>query len=193
VGLTVVLIEPQIPPNTGNIARLCAATDTSLHLIEPLGFSLADEQLRRAGLDYWDEVDLWIHPSWRDFREAVSRERCLYFSAHGRQSYLDAPYAPNSVLVFGNETQGLPERIRDKHPDRTYRIPMRPVVRSLNLATAVGIVLYEALRTVGFAFEDRPAPEAIPGRGGRERRRARRRPIPHSTYRPATGEDSNDL
>lgn len=193
MGLTVVLIEPQIPPNTGNVARLCAATDTSLHLIEPLGFSLADEQLRRAGLDYWDEVDLWIHPSWRDFREAVSRERCLYFSAHGRQSYLDAPYAPNSVLVFGNETQGLPERIRDKHPDRVYRIPMRPVVRSLNLATAVGIVLYEALRTVGFGFEDSTAPQAAPGHRRPERPRSRRSPVPHSTYHPATGEDRNDL
>jgi tRNA (cytidine/uridine-2'-O-)-methyltransferase len=193
VGLTVVLIEPQIPPNTGNIARLCAATDTSLHLIEPLGFSLADEQLRRAGLDYWDEVDLWIHPSWRDFREAVSRERCLYFSAHGRQSYLDAPYTSNSVLVFGNETQGLPERIRDKHPDRVYRIPMRPVVRSLNLATAVGIVLYEALRTVGVSFEDRTAPEAAPGDRRPQRRRSRRSPVPHSTDHPATGEDRNHL
>lgn len=160
MGLTVVLIEPQIPPNTGNIARLCAATDTSLHLIEPLGFSLDDERLKRAGLDYWNEVDLWIHPSWREFREAVSRDRCLYFSAHGRQSYLEAPFAANSVLVFGNETMGLPERIREKHPDGVYRIPMRPAVRSLNLATAVGIVLYEALRRVGAELEDAPAEPA---------------------------------
>lgn len=149
MGLTIVLIEPQIPPNTGNIARLCAATDTSLHLIEPLGFSLDDDQLARAGLDYWDSVDLWIHPSWREFRDAVSRDRCLYFSSHGQQSYLEAPYAPNSVLVFGNESDGMPGRILEKHPDRVYRIPMTGAVRSLNLATAAGIVLYEAIRQVG--------------------------------------------
>lgn len=155
MGLTVVLIEPQIPPNTGNIARLCAATDTSLHLIEPLAFSLDDDQLARAGLDYWKAVDLWVHPSWREFREAVARDRCLYFSAHGRQPYLEAPYAENSVLVFGNETQGLPERIREKHPERVYHIPMRDSVRSLNLATAVGIVLYEAIRQLRIRLNDR--------------------------------------
>ena len=153
MSLTVVLIEPQIPPNTGNIARLCAATDSTLHLIEPLGFSLDDDQLKRAGLDYWSEVDLWVHPSWREFREAVSRDRCLYFSAHGHQAFWSAPFAANSVLVFGNETLGLPERIREKHPERVYRIPMRPAVRSLNLATAVGIVLYEGLRQVGVELE----------------------------------------
>jgi tRNA (cytidine/uridine-2'-O-)-methyltransferase len=191
VGLAVALIEPQIPPNTGNIARLCAATDTSLHLIEPLGFSLSDEQLRRAGLDYWHEVDLWVHPSWRDFREAVARERCLYFSAHGRRSYLEAPYAPNSVLVFGNETVGLPERIREKHPDRVYRIPMRSAVRSLNLATAVGIVLYEALRTVGFPFEDQGPAEVEPSDRQPHRSRPRRRPVPHATSAPGLGENRN--
>jgi tRNA (cytidine/uridine-2'-O-)-methyltransferase len=158
MSLTVVLIEPQIPPNTGNIARLCAATDTSLQLIEPLGFSLDDDQLRRAGLDYWTEVDLWIHPSWREFRDAVSRDRCLYFSAHGAQSHWSAPFAANSVLVFGNETLGLPERIREKHPERVYRIPMRPAVRSLNLATAVGIVLYEALRRAGAQLDEGTPP-----------------------------------
>lgn len=152
--LTVVLIEPQIPPNTGNIARLCAATDTSLHLIEPLGFSLDNDQLARAGLDYWDAVDLWVHPSWAEFRDAVSRDRCLYFSAHGHQSYLEAPYAPNSVLVFGNESDGLPERILEKHPERIYRIPMSGAVRSLNLATAAGIVLYEAIRKLGRQLGD---------------------------------------
>lgn len=174
MGLTVVLIEPQIPPNTGNIARLCAATDSSLHLIEPLGFSLDDDQLERAGLDYWNEVDLWVHPSWREFREAVSRDRCLYFSAHGRQPFWSAPFAANSVLVFGNETMGLPERIREKHPERVYRIPMRPAVRSLNLATAVGIVLYEGLRRVGIELEppERYAHRPDPGRIDDETHRA---------------------
>jgi tRNA (cytidine/uridine-2'-O-)-methyltransferase len=154
MALSIVLIEPQIPPNTGSIARLCAATDSSLHLIEPLGFSLDDEQVRRAGLDYWDAVDLWIHPAWHAFRDAVSRDRCLYFSSHGTLSYLDAPYAPNSVLVFGNETLGMPERIREKHPDRTFRIPMTSAVRSLNLATAVAIVAYEAIRRLALPFTD---------------------------------------
>jgi tRNA (cytidine/uridine-2'-O-)-methyltransferase len=174
MGLTIVLIEPQIPPNTGNIARLCAATDSSLHLIEPLGFSLDDDQLKRAGLDYWSEVDLWVHPSWREFRGAVARERCLYFSAHAQQSYWTAPYAANSVLVFGNETLGLPERIREKHPERVYRIPMRPAVRSLNLATAVGIILYEALRRMGveLAPPEEDAHRAQHGRVGRETHRA---------------------
>jgi tRNA (cytidine/uridine-2'-O-)-methyltransferase len=152
--LSVALIEPQIPPNTGNIARLCAATNTTLHLIGPLGFSLDDEQVRRAGLDYWEDVDLWVHPDWHAFRDAVRRDRCLYFSSHGTTSYLDAPYTPNTVLLFGNETTGMPERIREKHPDRVFRIPMRPAVRSLNLATAVGIVVYEAARKLGLALDD---------------------------------------
>jgi tRNA (cytidine/uridine-2'-O-)-methyltransferase len=146
VALHVALIEPQIPPNTGNVARLCAATESSLHLIGPLGFSLDDRDLRRAGLDYWDAVDLWVHPGWRAFREAISRERCLYFSAHASRSFWDAPVRSNTCLVFGNETQGLPDRILEKHPDRCFRIPMSGPVRSLNLATAVGIVLYEGLR-----------------------------------------------
>jgi tRNA (cytidine/uridine-2'-O-)-methyltransferase len=152
--LSVALIEPQIPPNTGNIARLCAATGATLHLIEPLGFSLEDEQVRRAGLDYWGDVDLWVHADWHAFRDAVRRDRCLYFSSHGMTSYLDAPYSPNSVLLFGNETSGLPERIREKHPDRVFRIPMLQAVRSLNLATAVGIVAYEAIRQLGLALND---------------------------------------
>jgi tRNA (cytidine/uridine-2'-O-)-methyltransferase len=146
VALHVALIEPQIPPNTGNVARLCAATDSSLHLIEPLGFSLEDRELRRAGLDYWDDVDLWVHAGWRGFRDAISRERCLYFSANATRSFWDAPIPANACLVFGNETAGLPQRILEKHPGQCYRIPMTGPVRSLNLATAVGIVLYEGLR-----------------------------------------------
>ena len=155
MGLSIALIEPQIPPNTGSIARLCAATDATLHLIRPLGFSLEDPRFKRAGLDYWDAVDMWVHPHWRAFRDVVSRERCLYFSTHGTQSYLDAPYASNSVLVFGNETQGMPTRILEKHPEQTFRIPMSEAVRSLNLAAAAGIVLYEAVRQLGI---DLPSP-----------------------------------
>lgn len=154
MGLSVVLIEPQIPPNTGNIARLCAATDTALHVVEPMAFRLDDPHLNRAGLDYWEQVDLWVHPGWRAFRESISRERCLYFSSHGHRSYLEASYMPNSVLVFGNETAGMPRRIREKHPDQLFRIPMRECVRSLNLSTAVGIVLYDALRRLGTDLDE---------------------------------------
>jgi tRNA (cytidine/uridine-2'-O-)-methyltransferase len=153
MGLAIALIEPQIPPNTGNIARLSAATETTLHLIEPLGFDLEDPRLRRAGLDYWDAVDLWVHPTWRAFRDAVARDRCLYFTSHATRSYLEAPWRTNSVLVFGSETQGMPERIREKHPDQLFRIPMGAAVRSLNLATAVGIVLYEAVRQLRLAID----------------------------------------
>jgi tRNA (cytidine/uridine-2'-O-)-methyltransferase len=141
----IALIEPKIPPNTGNIARLCVATDTPLHLIEPLGFSLDERSVRRAGLDYWDKVDLWVHPDWFAFRDAIARDRCLYFSAKAVQDYRDAPYAPNSVLVFGDEVDGMPARILEKHPDRCFRIPMPGEVRSLNLANAASIVLYQAL------------------------------------------------
>ena len=146
MALHVALIEPQIPPNTGNIARLCAATDSSLHLIGRLGFSLDDRDLKRAGLDYWDNVDIWQHPEWREFRNAISRDRCLYFSANAENSLWDAVIPPNACLVFGNETQGMPERILEKHPERCYRIPMEGPVRSLNLASAVSVVLYEGLR-----------------------------------------------
>jgi tRNA (cytidine/uridine-2'-O-)-methyltransferase len=147
VPLHVALISPVIPPNTGNIARLCAATDTSLHLIEPLGFRVDDADVRRAGLDYWDALDLWVHPHWFDFRDAMARDRCLYFSARAGRPLWDARFEPNSCLVFGNETEGMPERILEKHPERCFRIPMTsPRVRSLNLATAVGVVVYEALR-----------------------------------------------
>jgi tRNA (cytidine/uridine-2'-O-)-methyltransferase len=147
--LHIALIQPQIPPNTGNIARLCAATDSSLHLIEPLGFSIQDSEVRRAGLDYWDAVDLWVHPDWFAFRDAMDRGRCLYFSAKAERSYWEAPYKLNSCLVFGSETEGMPQRILEKHPERCFTIPMSGPVRSLNLSTAVGIVLYEAIRQVG--------------------------------------------
>lgn len=146
VALHIALIEPQIPPNTGSIARLCAATDSSLHLIGQLGFSLEDRDLKRAGLDYWEHVDLWTHPQWYAFRSAISRDRCLYFSARAEHSLWDAVFPANGCLVFGNETQGLPDRILEKHPERCFRIPMEGPVRSLNLANAVSVVLYEGLR-----------------------------------------------
>jgi tRNA (cytidine/uridine-2'-O-)-methyltransferase len=178
MALHVALIEPRIPPNTGNIARLCAATDTPLHLIEPLGFGLNEREVKRAGLDYWDRVDLWVHPNWFRFRDAISRERCLYFSANADQDYRSAPFGANSVLVFGNETDGLPQKILDKHPEQCFRIPMPGDVRSLNLANAVSVVLYEGLRQLGVTdlppavVDQASAPAATEGRGaarGRKR------------------------
>jgi tRNA (cytidine/uridine-2'-O-)-methyltransferase len=168
VALHVALIEPLIPPNTGNIARLCVAADASLHLIEPLGFSIDDRDLKRAGLDYWQHLDLWVHPHWRAFREAMARERCYYLSSKATNSLWDARFEPNACLVFGNETAGMPERILEKHPERCFRIPMVGPVRNLNLATAAGIALYEALRQVA-----EPAGAAEPGapRPRRPRRR----------------------
>lgn len=182
--LHVALICPQIPPNTGNIARLCAATGTSLHLIEPLGFTLDAAALRRAGLDYWEAVDLWVHPDWREFRGAIARERCLYFSARADRPIAEAPFRANSVLVFGNETDGMPDRILEKHPDQCFTIPMPSgEVRSLNLATAAGIVLYEALRRLGSvdaaarATELTEEPEGLAAKPGRGRgRRPARKP-----------------
>ena len=174
----IALIEPKIPPNTGNIARLCLATDSPLHLIEPLGFSLEDKEVRRAGLDYWNKVDVWVHPNWFRFRDAISRDRCLYFSANAERDYSEAKFAPNSVLVFGSEIDGLPAKILEKHPERCFRIPMPGEVRSLNLANAVSIVLYEGLRQLGLHQGDspelpaeEPAPAAAPAK-----RRPRRRP-----------------
>ena len=149
MALHVALIQPQIPPNTGNIARLCAATDSPLHLIGPLGFSLDAREVRRAGLDYWDKTDLWVHQDWYAFRDAISRDRCLYFSANAENDYRRAPFLDRGVLVFGSETEGMPVRILEKHPERCFRIPMPGDVRSLNLANAVSIVLYEGLRQLG--------------------------------------------
>jgi len=148
----VALWEPEIPPNTGNIARLCAATDTPLHLIGRLGFRLDERSLRRAGLDYWDVVTIHRHASFDDF-EQWSRaqghlpERCFCFSARATRPYTDATFRDGDCLLFGSEGRGLPAETLARFGDRLLHIPMPGgKVRSLNLATAVGIVLYEALR-----------------------------------------------
>src|ERR1043166_699216 len=146
----VVLYEPEIPPNTGSIARLCAATLTTLHLIEPLGFSIDDKHLKRAGLDYWEFVDLRVHASWDDFVSEDGAKNLLYFSKRATQSYTRARYQENDYLVFGPETRGLSQAILELNQERSYRIPMMGSgVRSLNLSNAVSIVLYEALRQLG--------------------------------------------
>ena len=146
----VVLYEPEIPPNTGSIARLCAATLSPLHLIEPLGFQIDDKHLKRAGLDYWEFVDLSVHASWQDFLTESGAGNLLYFSKRGIQSYTSARYQMNDYLVFGPETRGLPQEWLDANQKRLYRIPMMGHgVRSLNLSNAVSIVLYEGLRQLG--------------------------------------------
>jgi tRNA (cytidine/uridine-2'-O-)-methyltransferase len=146
----VVLIEPEIPPNTGSVARLCAATETALHLVGRLGFSLEDRYLKRAGLDYWPFVDLTVHPSWHAFA-ARPPGRLLAFSSHGVESYTRIAFREDDALVFGGETRGLPDELR-RELAPLYRIPMSGRgVRSLNLSNAVSIVLYEALRQLGRA------------------------------------------
>jgi tRNA (cytidine/uridine-2'-O-)-methyltransferase len=146
----VVLVAPEIPQNTGTTARLCAATDTRLHLVGPLGFSLEDRYLRRAGLDYWPHVDLEVHVDWEAFRARHRTARLRLFSAKARRSYTSVRYPRGDFLVFGGETRGLPEHLLAQHEEETLRIPMQGTkVRSLNLANAAAIVLYEALRQLG--------------------------------------------
>ena len=145
--LDVVLVAPEIPPNTGSIARLCAATHIRLHLVRPLGFSLDDRYLKRAGLDYWPYVDLEVHDDWQQLQQRHAGARMHFFSARASRSYVHAAFAPGDFLVFGCETKGLPKAILDAHGPDTYVIPIfSNDVRSLNLSNAVSIVVYEALR-----------------------------------------------
>ena len=151
----VVLIEPEIPPNTGNIARLCAATHTRLHLIEPLGFRIEDRDLKRAGMDYWQQVTWRRWPSWTAFQEQLPPGARLWFiESGGPRHYAEVAYAPEDYLVFGRETAGLPKKILEQHADHWLRIPMfNPQSRSLNLSNCVALVLFEALRQQGFPGE----------------------------------------
>jgi tRNA (cytidine/uridine-2'-O-)-methyltransferase len=145
--LHVALWEPEIPPNTGNVARLCAATGAALHLIGRVGFRLDERRLRRAGLDYWPHVEIHRHVAFADFEAALPGARLLCFSARAARPYTAVRYHDGDCLLFGGETYGLPRDILERHLERTFLIPMPAgKVRSLNLATAVGIVLYEALR-----------------------------------------------
>jgi tRNA (cytidine/uridine-2'-O-)-methyltransferase len=151
--ISIALVEPEIPPNTGNIARLCAATNASLHIVGVTGFRLDDRAVKRAGLDYWPEVKLEKHSGLPELYEALSNARFLYFTTKAKRSYDSWHFSPDDCLVFGRETRGLPAEVLASNWDRCLTIPMpNPKIRSLNLATAVGIVLYEALRQTG-AFE----------------------------------------
>ncbi len=146
--MRLVLFHPEIPPNTGNVARLCAATDTSLHLIEPLGFSLSDRQLKRAGLDYWPHVRVSVHPDLDHFLRAVAPPRLILSSARGGTPVHCFAFRPDDAIVLGPETTGLPGEVLGLS-DHLVRIPIRGQVRSLNLSTAAGILLFEALRQTG--------------------------------------------
>ena len=147
----VVLLEPEIPPNTGNIGRLCLATGSRLHLVQPLGFAIDDRQLQRAGLDYWKEVDVLLWPSFRELQTAQSADaRYFFLTTKTSRIYHEQHFARGDFFVFGRETKGLPETLLAANSDRLLTIPMRGT-RSLNLATAVAIVLYEAVRHSSFS------------------------------------------
>jgi tRNA (cytidine/uridine-2'-O-)-methyltransferase len=144
----VVLVEPEIPPNTGNVGRLCLATRSTLHLVKPLGFSLEDRQLKRAGLDYWEEVDLRIWDTFDELRTKSPAARYFFVTTKMKRAYYDIRFQPGDFLVFGRETKGLPESLLKANIDNCITIPMHGT-RSLNLATAVAIVLFEAVRQQG--------------------------------------------
>lgn len=150
--MNVVLVEPEIPPNTGNVARLCAATHSTLHLIEPFGFQLDDKQLKRAGMDYWDQVIWRRWPSWKEFRQRLPEgARFWLIESNGPRRYDQVQFRPDDYLVFGRETLGLPAALLDFHRENWLGIPMlNPEARSLNLANCVALVLFEALRQLDF-------------------------------------------
>ena len=149
--INIVLLEPEIPANTGNIGRTCVATGTRLHLIEPLGFSLNEKALKRAGMDYWSELDVTTYVDYEDFLSRNPGAKLYFATTKGRHIYSDAQYEDNCYIMFGKESAGIPEEILKEHPDTCVRIPMIGETRSLNLSNSVAIVLYEALRQQGFA------------------------------------------
>jgi tRNA (cytidine/uridine-2'-O-)-methyltransferase len=151
----IVLVEPEIPPNAGNVARLCAATKTTLHLIEPFGFKLEDKDLKRAGMDYWQHVEWHRWKNWSAFQQQLlSGARLWFVESGGPKLYSEASYAPDDYLVFGRETAGLPKDLLEENRDSWLRIPMfNPQARSLNLSNCVALVLFEALRQQGFGGE----------------------------------------
>ena len=148
----VVLVEPEIPPNTGNIARTCAITGMKLHLVKPLGFSIDDKAVKRAGLDYWDHLELEVHESLGEFLEKYKDRKMYLATTHGGVRYTDVRYERGSFLLFGKETAGLPKELIARHPDAAVRIPMgkNPDLRSLNLSNSAAILLYEAMRQHDF-------------------------------------------
>lgn len=148
--LNIVLFEPEIPANTGNIGRTCVATDTRLHLIEPLGFRLNEKSLQRAGMDYWDQLDVTRYVNYEDFLEQNPGAKIYMATTKGQQVYTEVKYEPDCYIMFGKESAGIPEEILVQHPKECIRIPMIGDTRSLNLSNSVAIVLYEALRQNDF-------------------------------------------
>ncbi|WP_309121057.1 tRNA (uridine(34)/cytosine(34)/5-carboxymethylaminomethyluridine(34)-2'-O)-methyltransferase TrmL [Paenibacillus sp.] len=146
----IVLVEPEIPANTGNISRTCAGTGTHLHLVRPLGFSIEDKDLKRAGLDYWPSVKLHVHDSFEEVLEQYGGGRMFFATTKGSRSYTDFEYRDEDMFVFGRETKGLPDSILSRFPERRIRIPMNDHIRSLNLSNSAAIVLFEALRQAEF-------------------------------------------
>lgn len=152
MSLNIVLVEPEIPQNTGNIARTCAATGCKLHLVKPLGFSIDDRQLKRAGLDYWHLLDIQYHDSFDALKASYPEAEFFYSTTKGKLRHSDAVYKPGCFIVFGKETAGLPKPLLEANKERCIRIPMLPVdsARSLNLSNSVAVVVYEALRQIDF-------------------------------------------
>lgn len=148
--MNIVLLEPEMPANTGNIGRTCVATNTKLHLIEPLGFKLNDKLIKRAGLDYWDKLDVTVYSDYQDFLDRNPGAKIYMATTKGLHVYSDVEYDPDCFLMFGKESAGIPEEILLGNQDRCIRIPMWGDIRSLNLSNSVSIVLYEALRQNGF-------------------------------------------
>ena len=151
--MNIVLYQPEIPYNTGNIGRSCVLTNTKLHLIKPLGFSLDEKQIKRSGLDYWKLIDLKVWDSFEEFLEANKGIRLFYATTKTKQKYCDVKYEKNDYIMFGPESRGIPEDILKKNPERCITIPMIPMGRSLNLSNSAAIILYEALRQTDFDFE----------------------------------------
>lgn len=148
--INVVLYSPEIPQNTGNISRTCSVTGAALHIIRPIGFEISDRTLKRAGLDYWDKLEVYYYDSFDEFTEAHGGKKIYYFSAHGKKWYTEADYSDEVYLVFGKESVGLPRDLTERESDKTLRVPMLPDRRCLNLSNTVAIVVYEALRACGF-------------------------------------------
>ena len=148
--MNIVLHEPEIPANTGNIGRTCVATGTSLHLIKPLGFDISDKAVRRAGMDYWKELDLHVYEDFEEFVEKNPGARIYMATTKARKAYTEVEYKGNDFIMFGKESAGIPEEILVKYEDTSVRIPMRGEIRSLNLSNSVSIILYEALRQQDF-------------------------------------------
>lgn len=153
--MNIILLEPEIPSNTGNIGRTCVAVGAKLHLIKPLGFLVDDKAIRRAGLDYWNELDLYYYENFEDFLAKNNNPIIFISTTKAQKSYVDVEYDDDSFIMFGKESAGVPEDIRLKYIETCIKVPMLPVVRSLNLANTVAIVLYEAIRQNNFAHFDK--------------------------------------